>query len=189
MIRYKLSKAPLELDILAEVRNNLRLLNEDHDALLTELISSAVTEVENHIGRQLLRATYLAYFDSYPGDVLEIHLGPVASVVAVRYYADGVAEQQTVDPGNYQLDNTELTARLLFRERFSPDSSRLNSIEIEFTCGWENKAAVPKDILRALILLVSEGFLNPGNMSLNQGSGLRTTAAMKLLRNYKVQRF
>jgi hypothetical protein len=109
--------------------------------------------------------------------------------VAVRYYADGVAEQQTVDPGNYQLDNTELTARLLFRERFSPDSSRLNSIEIEFTCGWENKAAVPKDILRALILLVSEGFLNPGNMSLNQGSGLRTTAAMKLLRNYKVQRF
>jgi len=189
MIRYKLKTAPAALDILTEVKGNLRLLNEDHDSLLTELIQAAVTEVENHIGRQLLRATYLGYLDSYPGEILEIHHGPVATIVAVKYYADGASEQTTVDPVSYQLDDTELTARLLFKSRFSPDSSRLNAVEIEFTCGWENKAAIPKDILRALILLVSEGFLNPGNMSLNFGMGLKTTVALMLLRNYKVQRF
>ena len=189
MIRYKLKTAPAVLDILTEVKNNLRLLNADHDSLLADLTTSAVTEVENHIGRQLLRATYLAYLDSYPGDILEIHRGPVAAIVAVKYYADGASVQTIVDQLTYQLDDTELTARVLFKSYFSPDSSRLNAVEIEFTCGWENKAAIPGDILRALVLLVSEGFLNPGNMSLNYGSGLRTTAALKLLRNYKVQRY
>jgi uncharacterized phiE125 gp8 family phage protein len=189
MIRYKLKTAPASLDILTEVKNNLRLLNADHDELLTELIQSAVTEVENHIGRQLLRATYLGYLDSYPGELLEIDLGPVATIVTVRYYAVGASVLTTVDPAQYQLDETDLTARLLFKSRFSPDASRLNAVEIEFTCGWENKAAIPKDILRALILLVSEGFLNPGNMSLNFGTSLKTTAALKLLRNYKIQRF
>jgi hypothetical protein len=121
--------------------------------------------------------------------LLEIDLGPVATIVTVRYYAVGASVLTTVDPAQYQLDETDLTARLLFKSRFSPDASRLNAVEIEFTCGWENKAAIPKDILRALILLVSEGFLNPGNMSLNFGTSLKTTAALKLLRNYKIQRF
>lgn len=189
MIRYKLKTAPKSLDILDEVKNNLRIISEDHDDLLEDLIAAAVTEAENHTGRQLLRATYLAYLDQYPGNILKITLGPVASIVAVRYYPAGAQEQAILDAADYQLDDTDLTARLLFKKSFSPDTSRLNPVEIEFTTGWVDKDAVPKDIIRALVLIVSEGFLNPQNMNLNHGSSIRTSTAIKLLRNYKIQRY
>ena len=190
-IRYKLKTAPTLYPVtLTELKANLHILNTDQDTLLQDLIYASIAEAEAYIGRQLLRATWYAYLDGYPdGDEISLTKGPVDAITAVKYLPDGTDTWATVTAADYQLDNVELTARIRFMNSFSPDPDKMNTVEVEFTNGWSAAASVPKDIKQAVILLASEGYLHPENMSLNFGTGTRITATQKLLRNYKVQRY
>jgi len=190
-LRYKLKTAPaFNPVLLSEVRDNLRILGTDNDTLLQDIIYAAIDDAQTYTGRQFARATYTAYLDAYPGnDELEITLGPVDAITTVKYYAQGAAMLTTVTNTKYQLDNSELTARLRFLESFSADSDKMNVIEIEFTTGWATAPEIPANIKDVIILLASERFLNPGNQMLNFGASQRTTKAQLLLNKYKVQRF
>lgn len=191
--KYKLKTAPTVTPIsLNELKRNLHIIetDTDQDTYLGEIISGVVDIVQTDIGRQLCLATYTAYFDSYPaGDELELELGPVSGISSVKYYADDATDLTTVSASDYQLDNTELTARLRFLNSFSTDADRMNAVEIEFTTGWGSADDVPRGIKDALLLLSSDRYLNPENPMLNFGAGIRQTAAERLLRNYRVQRF
>jgi|WetSurSiteA1Bulk_404760.scaffolds.fasta_scaffold11376_3 uncharacterized phiE125 gp8 family phage protein len=193
LAKYKLKTAPSIIPIsLNELKRNLHIIetNTDQDTYLGEIISGVVDVVQTDIGRQLCLATYTAFFDSYPaGDELELELGPVSGISSVKYYADDATDLTTVSASDYQLDNTELTARLRFLNSFSTDADRLNAVEIEFTAGWGSADDVPRGIKDALLLLCSDRYLNPENPMLNFGASIRQTAAERLLRNYRVQRF
>lgn len=146
--RYKLKTAPTQWPAtLAEVKKNLRIdasdTDTDRDELLTDKIKEATAASQSNTGRQYCRATYIMYLDEYPvNDEVEITLGPVASIVSVKYLAKGASTYTTVLPSTYQLDNVELTARLRFLESFSPDSDKMNVIAIELLNGWDD---VPDD--------------------------------------------
>lgn len=193
--RYKLKTAPILFPAaLADVKRNLRIpttdTDTDRDALLQDLIYDAITASQNATGRQYCRATYTMYLDEYPqGDELEITLGPVAAISSVKYYAPRASQLTTVDSAKYQLDNSELTARLKFLESFTPDPDRLNSIEIEFTNGWTTAAEVPTDLKQAIILRACDSYLHPEDDNLNFASGLKTKAHQVKEINYKVQRY
>jgi uncharacterized phiE125 gp8 family phage protein len=190
-IRYKLKTAPTLYPVsLTELKANLHILNTDQDTLLQDLIYAAVADAEAIMGRQIMRATWNAYLDGYPeDDNLEITLGPVDAITSVKYLADGASVWTTVSSSYYQLDNSELTARIRFLNSFSPDPDKLSTVDIEFTNGWAAAANVPKTIKQAVILLASEAYLHPENQMLNFGASLRTTAAERMLRNYKVKRY
>lgn len=190
MNRYKLKTAPVIYPVsLADVKRNLRIptteTDTDRDTLIQDLIYAAIDASQNATGRQYCRATYTLYLDAYPeGDIVDIDLGPVDAITSVKYYAQA-SELTTVDPANYQLDNSELTARLKFLESFTADSERLNPIEIEFTTGWATAAGVPGDLKQAVILRACELFLNPQNNP--GGQNLRAAEAKE--KNYKVSRY
>jgi len=187
--RYKLKTAPTWDPVTVNaLKRNLHIDagNHDQDEYLQEILDSVVKEWQENNGRQIARATYTMYLDFYPGnDEVEITLGPVDEISSVKYYADGATELTTVDTSKYQLDNVELTARLRFFESFTPDSDRMNVIEIEFTNGWDSAAEVPEDIKDIIILLGTERYLNPEN----QGVSTRQSAAERLSRNYRIQRY
>jgi len=187
--RYKIKTAPTWDPItVEELKRNLHINSDNHDLdeYLQEIISSIIDEVQTDIGRQIARATYYMYLDAYPeGDEVDITLGPVHEISSVKYYADGASELSTVDTGDYQLDNTELTGRLRFFESFTTDDEKMNVITIEFTNGYTSKADVPRALVDALILLASDRYLNPENA----GTTTRQSAAERLLRNYRVQRY
>lgn len=191
--KYKLKTAPSIIPIsLNELKRNLHIMeaDTDQDTYLGEIISGVVDIVQTDIGRQLCLATYTAYFDFYPaGDELELELGPVSGISSVKYYPDDATVPTTVIASDYQLDNAELTARLRFLNSFSPDTDRMNAVEIEFTTGWGSANDVPRGIKDALLLLCSDRYLNPENQMLNFGASIRQTAAERFLRNYRVQRF
>lgn len=190
-LRYKLKTAPVFYPIvLSDLKTNLRILTTDQDTLLQSLIYTAIDDAQTMTGRQFARATYTAYLDAYPSSgEIEIDRGPVDAITTVKYYAPGAVTLTTLASTKYQLDNVELTARLRFLESFSVDKDKMNVIEIEFTAGWVDMASIPSSIKDAVILLASERYLNPGNAMLNFGSSIRVTAAERLLRKIKIQRY
>lgn len=194
-VRYKLKTAAvLYPAAMEDLKRNLHIdtseVDEDRDALLQDLLFEAIAASQNATGRQYCRATYTLYLDAYPdNDELEITLGPVAAISSVKYYAPGASSLTTVTSTKYQLDNTELTARLRFLEVFSPETTKMNVIEIEFTNGWTTAVEVPKDLKQAVILRASESYLNPGSENENFGMGRKIKTAELKERNYRVQRY
>jgi uncharacterized phiE125 gp8 family phage protein len=199
-MRYKLKTAPtLYPASLADLKRNLRIpttdTDTDRDALLQDLLYEAIIASQNATGRQYCPATYTLYLDAYPlNDEIEISLGPVDSITSVKYYAPGDTELTELDEDNYQLDNSELTARLRFLESFEVDQERMNVIEIEFINGFAapigNQApAVPVDLKQAIILRATEAYLRPENAIQNFGFSVATKAAEQKERNYRVQRY
>ena len=191
--KYKLKTAPAFIPVsLNELKRNLHIIETetDQDTYLGEIVSGVVDAVQTDIGRQICLATYTAYLDFYPdNDELTIELGPVSGISSVKYYADDATDLTTVPAADYQLDNAELTSRLRFLNSFSPDSDRMNAIEIEFTTGWGSAGDVPKGLKDAVLLLCTDRYLNPENQMLNFGASIRLTAAEKFLKNYRVQNF
>lgn len=187
-LRYKVKTAPIIFPVdLTKFKNNLHIPieNTDQDVYLQDILNAAIDDAQTMTGRQFCAATYTAYMDQCPdGNELEIDLGPVTAITAVKYYAPGAAIQTTFDALKYQLDNVDLTARLRLSEYFTADTNRMNSVEIEFTCGWATAAAVPQTIKDAIILLATERYLNPENAP---GMSNRTNAAQRLLNKYKIQ--
>jgi uncharacterized phiE125 gp8 family phage protein len=117
-----------------------------------------------------------------------ITLGPVNEVVGVQYYnSSDVKTLMSTD--DWLLDNIELTARLRFLNTYNVYSERLNAVEIEFTNGYASAAVIPKNIRDAIVMLASDRYLNPENPSVNFGFSLKQTAAERLLRKFRVQRF
>jgi uncharacterized phiE125 gp8 family phage protein len=199
--RYKIKTAASIAPVaLAEFKRNLHIGAQDEtdstqDTYLQEILDYVTEGVQQDIGRRLCRETWYGYLDDFPDtdedgnyDLL-ITLGPVEAVSSVKYYPDGSSSLTTMTATDYQLSNIELTARLRFFKTYSVDSDKMDQVVIEFTNGWATAAEVPKQIRQAIVLLATEFYLNPENMQLNFGMALKQSAAERLLRNYRVQRF
>lgn len=190
--RYKLKTAPTFDPVpLTEVKANLRILHTDQDDYLKSLLDTAVDYVQSETGRQLALAHYYLYLDEWPADdELEIEKGPVSEVTAVRYWAPDASDYSELASSNYQLDNSEQwSARLRFFDTPNLDADRMNGIQIEFTAGFSASGAIPPYARDAVVLFASERYLNPENIGINFGFGTRITAAERLLRKMRNQRF
>jgi uncharacterized phiE125 gp8 family phage protein len=192
--RYKLKTAPIfEPVTITELKHNLRIGTQDEDddsqdEYLQEILTAVIDRVQTDIGRQLARATYTLYLDEFPATDLLITMGPVAAISSVKYYNTSNV-LTTMAAADYQLDNIELTSRLRFLETYDLYADKMNAIEIEFTNGYTDAASIPKNLKDAVILLATDRYLNPENTMLNFGMSMRQTAAERLLRNYRVQRY
>lgn len=192
--RYKIKTAPIFAPVsLNQFKRNLRIGTQDEadvtqDEYLQEILTRIIDQVQTDIGRQLARATWTLYLDDFPDEDLKITLGPVAAISSVKYYNSSNV-LTTMDAADYVLDNIELTARLRFLNTYGVYTDRFNSVEIEFTNGWTSADDIPKDIVDAIVLMATDRYLNPENENINFGMSLKTKAAERLLRKYRVQRY
>jgi len=197
--RYRLDTAatayPCTVD---DLKRNLHIRTDDddidRDQLLQDLIYSAVEQSQNNTGRQYCQATFTLFLNEYPdGGVVEIEKGPVIEILSVKYYASGATSLTTVDPADYELDNYEDTARLRFKEEFTPDGDMLNPIQIQYTAGYSalgaQVSAVPKQLKDAVVLRASSSYLNPGNDPENYQGSVKIRRAEILEKDFKPQRF
>lgn len=185
--RYKLKTAAVFEPVdIAALKRNLHILDTNQDTYLQEILSAVIEKVQNNIGRCIARATYTGYLDDFPDDDEDviITLGPVAAISSIKYY-DSDNALQTMDSGDYQLDNIDLDARLRFSETYNVYEDKMNAVEIEFTTGWTDAASVPKDLKDAIVWIASKRYLNPEN----SGKEIDLSPAENVLRNYRVQRF
>lgn len=86
---------------------------------------------------------------------------PLQSIDSVTYY-DSFGVQQTLDSSTYIVDNVSEPARLVPAPNTTWPSTqtRANAIEVLFTCGYGNAAAVPSGIKRWMLMRIGAMYEN-----------------------------
>jgi uncharacterized phiE125 gp8 family phage protein len=127
-------------------------------------IAAARTVIERDTRLALAPQTWDLYLDAW-GDVpgwLPLPLHPVVSVDEIAIIGSDGAET-AVDPSDYALVATRRPGRLVFTAAASLATARaLAPIRIRYTAGYD-AAAIPQDLLHALLMQVADFALHRGD--------------------------
>lgn len=151
-------KTPPAVDpvTLNEAKVHLRVDPDlsDDNALITSLIKAATETAQGFTHRQFVSATYELRFDIFP-QVINLLRPPLISVTSVKYLDDAGATQ-TVDTAVYEVDKFSTVGRIRPKASQSWPSTGdfMGAVIIEYIAGYGVAAAVPKDILSAILLMI-----------------------------------
>ncbi|GGF82818.1 head-tail connector protein [Mameliella alba] len=132
----------------------------EEDALIDALAVSARMHVERYARIGLLPQTWRLTLGYWPACALAFPRAPVRSVEAVRYtQSDG--SQAVLDPADYELTKAGPTAGLApaFGKSW-PAIPHRGRVEIDFSLGYDDAAAIPAPIKQAIRLEVAHLFAN-----------------------------
>lgn len=124
------------------------------DALINTLVASATQQAEHLMGRAILPQKWRLSLDDWPRcQVLKL-ARPIVTAVDTVKYVDTAGALQTLAPGAYFLTGGDLGAELVPAYGTSWPASRCQpgAVEVVFSCGWADPAAVP-DLIKAWIKL------------------------------------
>lgn len=151
---------------LAEAKANSRVDTDDEDSLFSAWIATARELIEKRLGRQFVTAEFTLSLDRFPcarGGLIELPAGPLQTIDEIRY-VDGDGDEQTLDDALYEFDAVTQPGRLLpvDGESWPDTAAKLAAVEIDFTAGYGDAAAVPARIKQAILLLVNHWYENRG---------------------------
>jgi uncharacterized phiE125 gp8 family phage protein len=144
----------------SDVKAYLRLNDDSEEAFVTNLITVARQIVEGQIWRPLISQTWAMQFDysEIGTNIYNINKAPLLSVTDVKYY-DEDNTLQTLAASQYEVDIYGSPAR--FRLINVPKlKDRMNAMQLNFTCGYTNAAAVPSPIKQAMYLIIGHLYEN-----------------------------
>lgn len=160
---YLVTDAPVEPVTVAEIKNHLRVTENEEDILIAGLITAARKLVEQYTRRTLVTQTHRLYLDDFPNvDLIELPFPPLISVTSV-IYQDELGNSQTLPQSLYQVDNRSTPGRILLSSDGAWPSTDdcVNAVVIEYVAGYgATGAAVPSPIRLAITHLVSHWFEN-----------------------------
>lgn len=151
---------------LAECKTDLRISGSEHDAEIVRLINDAIDYCEGPngvIGLPFLTQTWEMTARKFEAKCL-LPLAPVQSLASITYY-DTDNAQQTYDVSNYILYGDDSYARIETLDTATLPSTydRPDAVKIRFVVGFGDTAeSVPASVRRAIRVLVSHWFDNPG---------------------------
>lgn len=131
---------------LAEAKLHLRVDITDDDALITALIVAARQFAEMRTQRQFITAQWKLVLDAFPSKIL-LDKSPIASVQSIQYL-DMAGVLQTVPPADYVFENSSEPSRIapIFGKIWPIPVPQIGAVQINFTSGYGNAAAVPEGI-------------------------------------------
>lgn len=141
------------------------------DTVINGLIAAATSHLDGWsgiLGRCLCEQTWRQDFDRF-ARVLRTPLAPVMSIVSVKY-DDENGDEQTIDPGSYELLIDDLGPYLKFADTYQVPqiAAGCPAVRVAYVAGYPstgsdpNKVwAGPDDIKHAIALLVRHWFDNP----------------------------
>jgi uncharacterized phiE125 gp8 family phage protein len=168
---------------LAEAKAHLRVDFNDHDALITALISAARQAAETITGRQFLTARWKLVQDSFPGPsgrgvpagvsfslpghAILLPKCPVQSVFAIQYL-DMDGSIQTMPSTDYTVDTACEPARLtpVFGKFWPTTLPQIGAVEVTFDAGYGAAAAVPEGIKSWIKLRVGSLYVHTEEVAL-----------------------
>lgn len=140
---------------LADAKLHCRVDDSADDALLTALIVAARRQAESQTGRALITQSWRETLDSFPVAAIALHNPPLVSVQSVKYI-DTAGVQQTLDSGAYQVHTTGLVGLVApaYDTEWPDTREQIDAVEIVFTAGYGNAAAVPQEIKQWMLLQI-----------------------------------
>lgn len=124
---------------LARIKDHLRVIGPDEDALITGYALAAIGYCQDVTGRAVVASTWRQTVDRFPpsGQPIRLLRSPVSAVTAVTY-RDTAGESQTVDVETLLLDADAEPARLSPGDAswWPTDASvRPGAVSVTFTAG------------------------------------------------------
>lgn len=160
-MNYRLVTGPsTEPLTYAEAKAYLRLNDDSEQVLVTSLISAARGIVEGQTWRPLISQVWATQldFNEVNTSVIRINKAPVISIDTITYY-DSNNALQTLSASNWELDIYGSPARVRLKT-IPIVYERMNALQVNFTAGYTNAAAVPNDIKSALYLIIGHLYEN-----------------------------
>lgn len=133
---------------LATAKAHLRILHDDDDAQITNLIAAGVEEFEQRTGRAFCAITAQLRMNEFPAEAIAIPRPPLQAVSSITYTtAAGVV---TLAAETYTVDATHSPGLITPITSWPTAIDRPGSIVVSFTAG--NPAACSARIKNALLL-------------------------------------
>lgn len=157
---YKLITAPtLEPISLDQIKRDLRVDHTDDDDSLQRMMVEARQWLETRLQSRFLTQTWEFIIDAFPTDEIRLPFGPVQSIASLNYDDTG-GMQQTLPASEYYLDNASFRVApepWIFPTAAWPATlDAVNSVRIQFVCGYPSADLVPGSIKAAFRLKVRE---------------------------------
>lgn len=156
---YKVTTAPASEPVsTADAKTHLNVSTSLHDSFIANLVSAARVMYENYTGTAVITQTITQVWDKTPYCELELLVSPVSGTPVVSYM-DTAGSYQGWDSANYTVDDTSPLARIVKKSTVNwPTTGDFpNRWKVVYSAGYANAAAVPEDIVAAILLMV--GFL------------------------------
>lgn len=148
---------------LAEAKAQMRVEGTDDDTIIQRLIDAAVAfvDVQGALGFAMITQTWGQWLSPNPGTV-QLSLGPVQSVSAVKYYdVDGVLQTATLSDFNVFGTPNRITVSPKSGKAWPVTQTRDDAIKIEYVIGYgATSASVPQTVRHALMMLVAHWYEN-----------------------------
>lgn len=140
---------------LADATAHLKLDTADEDALVATLITAARARAEWHTGRAFITQSWRLSLDDWPhDDMVELPLPPLLSVEEVATI-DVAGIRTVLAPTDFSVDPASAPGRVIFTAR--PVSlRRRDCLQVSFTAGYGDVAAVPAAIKEAILEIVAD---------------------------------
>ncbi len=131
---------------LIEAKAFLRVLSEDDDALITDIIDSAQEHTQDILNRQLERATYELYADDF---ISKLPKNPISSVDKIEYM-NSQGDYVELDSSSYYIYEKN---GLSYIDYYIIPSAKAHqkAIKITFTCGYSKVPSPIKSYMRVKI--------------------------------------
>ena len=173
---------------LEEVKEHLRVDDDDEDDLIGIYLDAAIAHAESFMGRALVDQTWDYYLDSFPdcGGWIELPRQPVLEVSA---FDNGES------PGfdDYQVDLAGGRLYLPQTASWPVTVNDVNVVRVRFRAGYVDTSEsphvgeVPKDIINAIFLMVGTLYGIRETIIVGQSPVSVPWSAEQLLRRHRIE--
>lgn len=134
----------------ADLREFLRLYDNDSDRLLSDMEKDAVDYIEKFTSRFLLPTTVDLNLDYFPC-AIELRRPPIQSVTSITYL-DTNGDSQTFSSSKYVVDTDREPGLITpaYGESWPATRCQIEAVTVRFVCGYTNADAVPHGIKTAI---------------------------------------
>lgn len=147
------SGEPLDIeDVVAQCRID----GVEEYSLLDGYIRTARQTVEARIGQKLLTQRWKCHFDSFTEALDLIGVGPVASIVAVKYIDAQTGTLTTLASDQYQLRKGHIDRVVeAYGCTFPSPREVPDAVQIEVECGYGAASSVPAPIKQWMLVQIA----------------------------------
>ena len=149
-IKTEPTAEPVSVDEF-RAQNGIRESNISRNAVISNRITAARKWVESYCNIAIITQTWTLYSDELR-DVFDLK-GLLQSVSSVKYI-DTNGIQQTLASDQYYVDLVNSRLHKAYNVNYPDVRGFINSVEIEFICGYGLAASVPNDIKEAIMFIV-----------------------------------
>lgn len=143
---------------LAEVKDALKVEQDEEDALLLRLITVARQRCEQYTGRVLMAQSWRLTLDEWPGRIVDLPNPPLMAVTSVTIYA--ADDTPTVlDASVYAVDTAVAPGRIIHRtaDAWSSPGRDYNGIEIDYQAGYgASWNEVPEALRQGMLHVIAQ---------------------------------